>query len=338
MPPLPLIASKAIAASLNVYLLPETATLPLIASGPNPLPAGIGRPAQAARLRTDGMARSASPSSLIVGAPTPDPAKAKLIGVDASLTLIGVGRPPSNAAGRSMARSRLTVWPFHAAEPDADIGLSMPGSAKLMLIALAGARVGIAHAAVLDLEMGEAQPREFGHRAGAAAGGRGRGGCGHSRRRSRRMLEPPVWATILADLEGDHRIDQDETVDRDRAAQQRQQLQPDLERLELRHVLRDAARRVAEGHLVGGQLDLRQQMEAHRAVDAQSAAGRLLDRRDELRLVGVDRNHERRDERRDDDQNDDDGDGNQQLFHAASHGARRANVLRKRCTRARAAY
>src|SRR5215469_2245789 len=126
---------------LNVYLGPAIATLPLIASRPKPLPVGIGSPVQAARLRTDGILRSASPSSLRIGAPTPVPAKLKLIGVEAIFSLIGVARPPSNAPGRSMATSRFTVCLFHATEPDADIGLSRPAIAIFRLMAPSSERL-----------------------------------------------------------------------------------------------------------------------------------------------------------------------------------------------------
>src|SRR5487761_391857 len=137
------------AASLNAYLGPAIATLPLIANRPNPLPAGIGWPAQAATPRTDGMLRSASPSSLRAGAPTPLPAELKLIGVDAIFTLIGVGWPPSNAAGRPSDMSRLSDCLFHATEPDADIGLSRPAIAIFKLIASASRRFPLRVSALL---------------------------------------------------------------------------------------------------------------------------------------------------------------------------------------------
>jgi hypothetical protein len=127
--------------------------------------------------------------------------------------------------------------------------------------------------------------------------------------------ELPVRATLLVDLEVDHRLDQHEPVDLDGAGEQRPELELDLQLLQARHLRLGGARQVGQAHVLGLQRQAREDREIDRPPDLEIAAGSLLDLRLDPALVGLDRDDERQDQDDGDQHHQNAGDDQEQLFH-----------------------
>ena len=133
---------------------------------------------------------------------------------------------------------------------------------------LGDARAGIR---IEDLSVGEpdvAKPHV------AESDGRGATGRGFAGRRRLSLTEDPVGPTLLVDLEADHRLHQDETLDLDLAREKRQDLQLNLQAVQGGHVRFSGSRRIAEGDIRSRNPDAGKQGQTDVVAHGQRPPGR----------------------------------------------------------------
>ena len=100
-------------------------------------------------------------------------------------------------------------------------------------------------------------------------------------------VDIPIAPTVPEHLQQDHGLDQLDCLDPHVAAQERQQLDADLQRLDPRHVLRGAPGDVRQADVGRGKARGRNDLQVDVPLDREGTAGRLLELGGDLGLVRV---------------------------------------------------